>query len=206
MAAARGRSALRQKIARCRTIVAGGYHGPHGTDKRPGRGASRERHDTQVIASTATRCRKCFAHSGRSPAHSHRRVFHSWSEATYNALLLARRSPNQTRPAPPGEFWHNKATGRPPRAKACTTTSTSSTLNWASATYACRCEALRWQVYFNGHHALARQLDRAGIAYAQLENAFVDLADFARAQALAEAYTGHSMAAAHETTAWFTLT
>jgi hypothetical protein len=46
----------------------------------------------------------------------------------------------------------------------------------------------RLQFYFNGHHALARQLDQAGIGYAQLENAFVDLADFARAQALADAF------------------
>lgn len=46
----------------------------------------------------------------------------------------------------------------------------------------------RLQVYFNGHNALARKLTRAGIAYTLLDNAFVDLADFAQAQALADAF------------------
>jgi hypothetical protein len=41
----------------------------------------------------------------------------------------------------------------------------------------------RLQVYFDGHFALARQLDKAGIAYVLLENAFVEVADCARASA-----------------------
>lgn len=51
-----------------------------------------------------------------------------------------------------------------------------------------RLHPFRPQFYFNGHHALARQLDHAGLAYVLLENAFVNLADFARAQALADAF------------------
>lgn len=46
----------------------------------------------------------------------------------------------------------------------------------------------RLQFYCNGHHVLARQLDRAGIAYTLLDNAFVDMADWARAQTLADAW------------------
>ena len=44
----------------------------------------------------------------------------------------------------------------------------------------------RLQVYFNGHNWLAAQLRARGIAYEQVDNAFVDIADFARAQALAD--------------------
>lgn len=44
----------------------------------------------------------------------------------------------------------------------------------------------RLQFYFNGHNELARKLTRAGIAYTQLDNAFVAIADFARAQKLAD--------------------
>jgi hypothetical protein len=46
---------------------------------------------------------------------------------------------------------------------------------------------LRLQVYFNGHNWLARQLDQAGINYQLADNAFVACADWARAQALADA-------------------
>jgi len=46
----------------------------------------------------------------------------------------------------------------------------------------------RLQFYCNGHHVLARQLDRAGIAYTRLDNAFVEIADWARAQALADTW------------------
>lgn len=45
----------------------------------------------------------------------------------------------------------------------------------------------RLQFYFNGHNALALQLTRAGIAHTLRDNAFVDCADFPRAQALADA-------------------
>ena len=44
----------------------------------------------------------------------------------------------------------------------------------------------RLQVYFNGHHWLARRLDKAGIAYEMADNAFLFVSDFARAQQLAE--------------------
>jgi hypothetical protein len=45
---------------------------------------------------------------------------------------------------------------------------------------------LRLQVYFNGHHWLARQLDQAGIAYQMADNAFCQCADWAAAQRLAD--------------------
>lgn len=44
----------------------------------------------------------------------------------------------------------------------------------------------RLQFYFNGHNALAVKLARQGIAYQLVDNAFVSIADFPRAQALAD--------------------
>jgi hypothetical protein len=44
----------------------------------------------------------------------------------------------------------------------------------------------RLQVYCNGHSWLARRLTREGIDFATADNAFVRIADFARAQALAD--------------------
>jgi hypothetical protein len=44
----------------------------------------------------------------------------------------------------------------------------------------------RLQFYFNGHHWLARQLKKKGIAFDLLDNAFVRLGDFAQAQTLAD--------------------
>ena len=44
----------------------------------------------------------------------------------------------------------------------------------------------RLQFYFNGHNQLALKLKEAGMAYTLLDNAFVQIADFARAQALAD--------------------
>ncbi|MEK7281032.1 MAG: MarR family transcriptional regulator [Chloroflexota bacterium] len=46
----------------------------------------------------------------------------------------------------------------------------------------------RLQFYCNGHHWLAGQLQQAGIAFQQLDNSFSSIADFARAQALADAF------------------
>jgi hypothetical protein len=46
----------------------------------------------------------------------------------------------------------------------------------------------RLQFYCNGHFVLARQLTRAGIPYTMLDNAFVEIADWARAQRLADAW------------------
>jgi hypothetical protein len=46
----------------------------------------------------------------------------------------------------------------------------------------------RLQFYCNGHNWLAGQLRREGIAFAQLDNTFTDIADFGRAQALADAF------------------
>jgi len=43
------------------------------------------------------------------------------------------------------------------------------------------------QVYINGREWLARKMDKAGIAYERHENAFVQVADFLRAQELADA-------------------
>jgi hypothetical protein len=44
----------------------------------------------------------------------------------------------------------------------------------------------RLQFYFNGHNALAVKLARQGIAYQLVDNAFIDIADFPRAQVLAD--------------------
>jgi len=44
----------------------------------------------------------------------------------------------------------------------------------------------RLQFYFNGHNQLALKLNKTGIVYALQDNAFVEIADFPRAQALAD--------------------
>jgi len=44
----------------------------------------------------------------------------------------------------------------------------------------------RLQIYFNGHNQLAARLGAAGIDYRMLDNAFVQIADFAEAQRLAD--------------------
>lgn len=44
----------------------------------------------------------------------------------------------------------------------------------------------RLQFYFNGHSLLALKLKKAGIAYNLMDNAFVSIADFPRAQSLAD--------------------
>jgi len=44
------------------------------------------------------------------------------------------------------------------------------------------------QFYFNGHNWLARQLDKAGIGYKLLDNAFVQIDDFDAAQQIADAF------------------
>jgi len=46
----------------------------------------------------------------------------------------------------------------------------------------------RLQFYCNGHNWLAVQLGQAGVAFRQLDNAFSSIADFSRAQALANAF------------------
>jgi hypothetical protein len=51
----------------------------------------------------------------------------------------------------------------------------------------------RLQFYCNGHHVLARQLARQGIAYTLLDNAFVECADWPRAQGLADAWAPHRL-------------
>jgi len=51
----------------------------------------------------------------------------------------------------------------------------------------------RLQVYFNGHHWLARRLDKAGIGYEMADNAFVSIADFGRAQRLAEGFNAKQL-------------
>ena len=45
----------------------------------------------------------------------------------------------------------------------------------------------RLQFYFNGHHYLASILERKGLSYRLLENAFVDTEDFQKAQHLSDA-------------------
>ena len=44
----------------------------------------------------------------------------------------------------------------------------------------------RLQVYFNGHHWLARQLEKAAIGFEMADNAFLSIADPAAAQRLAD--------------------
>ncbi len=51
----------------------------------------------------------------------------------------------------------------------------------------------RLQFYCNGHSVLARQLERKGIAATLLDNAFVEIADWTRAQALADAWDPHRL-------------
>lgn len=46
----------------------------------------------------------------------------------------------------------------------------------------------RLQFYCNGHHWLARQLQAEGIAFTPLDNAFLEIADWERAQALADTF------------------
>ncbi len=46
----------------------------------------------------------------------------------------------------------------------------------------------RLQFYFNGHNWLARRLDQKGIGYEQVENAFVRIDDFEKAQKLADQF------------------
>ena len=46
----------------------------------------------------------------------------------------------------------------------------------------------RLQFYFNGHNWLARQLDRRGIGYELLDNAFVQIDDFDKAQRIADRF------------------
>ena len=43
----------------------------------------------------------------------------------------------------------------------------------------------RLQIYFNGHYWLAKQLDKANIAYTMADNAFLRIDDFAKAQKIA---------------------
>jgi hypothetical protein len=54
------------------------------------------------------------------------------------------------------------------------------------------------QLWVNGHHWLARQLDRAGIAYEQRDNAFVDCAAPRRLQELADAFGPADLLAAQD--------
>jgi len=46
----------------------------------------------------------------------------------------------------------------------------------------------RLQFYFNGHNWLARQLQKQGIGYQQVDNAFVHIEDFEKAQKLADRF------------------
>lgn len=42
------------------------------------------------------------------------------------------------------------------------------------------------QIYFNGHHLLARELDNAGISYTMIDNAFDSIEDFEKAQEISD--------------------
>lgn len=54
---------------------------------------------------------------------------------------------------------------------------------------------VRLQVYFNGHNWLAAQLDKIGIKYTMIDNAFVDIEDFQKAQQISD---GFSIKALHD--------
>ena len=51
----------------------------------------------------------------------------------------------------------------------------------------------RLQVYFNGHHWLARRLDKAGIAYQMADNAFLSIENFAKAQSIANQFSAQML-------------
>lgn len=51
----------------------------------------------------------------------------------------------------------------------------------------------RLQFYCNGHNWLANQLAREGIAFRQCDNTFHEIADFARAQTLADAFSSERL-------------
>ena len=51
----------------------------------------------------------------------------------------------------------------------------------------------RLQFYFNGHHWLARQLDRKGIGYQRMDNAFVQIDDWDKAQRIADRFNVKSL-------------
>ena len=46
----------------------------------------------------------------------------------------------------------------------------------------------RLQVYLNGHNWLARQMQKAGINFSQLDNCFVDISDYEKAQEIADSF------------------
>jgi hypothetical protein len=54
----------------------------------------------------------------------------------------------------------------------------------------------RLQIYFNGHNLLANQLKKSGIDFKMLENAFVDINDFDKAQEISD---GINVAQIHKT-------
>ncbi len=51
----------------------------------------------------------------------------------------------------------------------------------------------RLQFYFNGHNALAIQLQKAGITFEQADNTFLSIADFEQANRLAETMAGEAL-------------
>ena len=46
----------------------------------------------------------------------------------------------------------------------------------------------RLQVYLNGHNWLARQMQKAGIDFSELDNCFVDISDYEKAQEIADSF------------------
>src|SRR5215831_1409562 len=71
----------------------------------------------------------------------------------------------------------------PMTARACNTTFTSSTQNWAWATTGF---PFRLQIYLNGHHGRAAQLWKAPIDFTVHDHAFTQIADWEQAQRWAE--------------------
>lgn len=60
----------------------------------------------------------------------------------------------------------------------------------------------RLQVYVNGHHLLAKELDRSGIGYTMIDNAFDSLEDASKAQYLADGLSVERLHGSLDELAW----
>jgi len=101
-------------------------------------------------------------------------------------------------PCPSYRPWHDKATGRT-GLKATEAKCLHYYFYFLDPTLGlCYLRVPTWapfrlQFYCNGHQVLARQLTRKGIAYTLLDNAFSAIANWARAQQLADSWDVHRL-------------
>ncbi len=101
-------------------------------------------------------------------------------------------------PCPSFRPWHDKGSG-----KTCLRATDATCLHYYfyfvdPALGLCYLRVPTWapfrlQFYCNGHHVLARELAKRKIAYTLLDTAFVEIADWARAQVLADAWDPHRL-------------